>query len=165
MTSPLLRITAWFEALTPQTLATIGDIYAKDAHFKDPFNDVVGIEKIQAIYAHMFENLTNPRFEITQVIEQQSQKSQQSQKVQQSQQSLQQPSEPAAHETHAFVAWQFKFEWRGERFDVPGGTRFLVNGQGLVTDHVDYWDPAAGIYERLPLIGVVLRKLRQRMAT
>lgn len=159
MTSPLPKITAWFEALTAQTLATIGDVYASNAHFKDPFNDVVGIDNIRAIYAHMFENLTNPRFEITQVIEQQSQ---------QSEQSRQQSSEAGAHAayaTHAFVAWQFKFEWRGQSFNIPGGTRFVVNDQGLVTDHVDYWDPAAGIYERLPLIGVVVRKLRQRMAT
>lgn len=149
MTSPLPKITAWFEALTPQTLATIGEVYAADAHFKDPFNDVVGIHKIQAIYAHMFENLINPRFEITQTIEQVAE--------------TLQPASPA--QQHAFVSWQFKFEWRGQSFDVPGGTRFVINGQGLVTDHVDYWDPAAGIYERLPLIGMVLRKLRQRMAT
>ncbi|MCD8494459.1 MAG: nuclear transport factor 2 family protein [Burkholderiaceae bacterium] len=143
MTSPLNKITTWFESLTPQTLATIGQVYAQDAHFKDPFNDVVGIDKIEAIYAHMFENLTRPRFEITQVIEQ----------------GLEQT------ERHcAFVAWQFKFEWRGQLFDIPGGTRFVLNEQGLVTDHVDYWDVAAGLYERLPIIGSVLKFLRKRMA-
>ena len=161
MTSPLPKITAWFEALTPQTLATIGDIYANDAHFKDPFNDVVGIDKIRAIYAHMFENLTNPRFEITQVIEQ----SEQDEQSGQDEQSDGPTPRSALGKHHAFVAWQFKFEWRGQSFDVPGGTRFVVNGRGLVIDHVDYWDPAAGIYERLPVIGVVMRKLRQRMAT
>lgn len=142
----MLKITAWFESLTPQTLATINEVYAQDAHFKDPFNDVVGIDKIQAIYAHMFENLTNPRFEITQVIEQG-------------------VSEESHVHRHAFVAWQFKFDWRAKSFDIPGGTRFVVNDQGLVTDHVDYWDVAGGLYERLPMIGSVLKFLRKRMAT
>lgn len=144
MTSPLPKITAWFESLTPQTLDEIGEVYADDAHFKDPFNDVVGIDQIRAIYAHMFENLTNPRFEITQVIEQ--------------------AERSGKASFHAFVAWQFKFDWRGQSFDIPGGTRFAINDQQLVTDHVDYWDVAAGLYERLPLIGAVLKRLRKRMA-
>jgi steroid Delta-isomerase len=148
MTSPLPKITAWFESLTPQTLDAIGEVYAGDAHFKDPFNDVVGIDQIRAIYAHMFENLTNPRFEITQVIVQA--------------EPLGQTAVQASF--HAFVAWRFKFEWRGQSFDIPGGTRFAINDQGLVTDHVDYWDVAAGLYERLPLIGAVLKRLRKRMA-
>jgi hypothetical protein len=139
MTDTLSKITDWFEALTPQTLASIDAVYASDAHFKDPFNDVVGIGDIRKIYAHMFENLTNPRFVITCTIEQ---------------------VEPV-HE--AFVAWQFRFDWRGRAFDIPGGTRFVLNDQGLVADHVDYWD-VAELYERLPVLGSLLRPLRKRMA-
>lgn len=146
------NITAWFESLKPQTLDSIHVVYDRDAHFKDPFNDVTGIEKIRAIYAHMFANLIEPRFEITEVIEQ---------------------SDNLAAQAHpdrsslarkAFVSWRFKFEWRGQFFDIPGGTRFAINAQGLVIDHVDYWDVASGLYERLPLIGSLLRYLRQRMA-
>ena len=139
MTDTLSKITHWFEALTPQTLASIDAVYASDAHFKDPFNDVVGIGDISKIYAHMFENLTNPRFVITRTIEQ---------------------VEPVRE---AFVAWQFRFEWRGRAFDIPGGTRFVLNDQGLVADHVDYWD-VAELYERLPVLGSLLRPLRKRMA-
>jgi len=154
MTTALSKITAWFEALTPETLASIDEVYASQAHFKDPFNDVVGIDRIKVIYAHMFENLTNPRFEITRVIEQQA--------AEQPQQPAQ--TQPPPHHAHeAFVAWQFKFEWRGRVFDIPGGTRFVINDQGLVTDHLDYWD-VAELYEKLPLIGALLRPLRKRMA-
>ena len=144
MTNALSKITAWFRALTPETLVSIDEVYAAQAHFKDPFNDVVGIDRIKVIYAHMFENLTNPRFEITRVIEQQG-------------------AEQPPHPHEAFVAWQFKFEWRGRVFDIPGGTRFVINDHGLVSDHVDYWD-VAELYEKLPLIGALLRPLRKRMA-
>lgn len=147
MASPFPKITKWFEALTPATLATIGEVYAENAHFKDPFNDVLGIDKIHTIYAHMFDNLTNPRFEIMEVIEDSPLR-----------------SEALSGPRRAFVAWQFKFEWRGKSFDIPGGTRFAVNEFGLVVDHVDYWDVAAGLYERLPLLGCLLRALRKRMA-
>ena len=133
----LASIVDWFERLSPETLASIDAVYASDAHFKDPFNDVVGVAHIRAIYAHMFDNLTDPAFEITQTIEQ----------------GLQ-----------AFVAWRFTFQWRGKAFDIPGCTQMTLNEQGRVVDHVDYWDVAQGLYEHLPLLGVVLRKLRGRMA-
>lgn len=144
MTETLNRITAWFEALTPDTLASIGEVYAVDAHFKDPFNDVTGLESIRAIYAHMFDNLSDPRFVITHTIEQ-----------------VQPASGAQAHD--AFVSWQFRFKWRGRAFDIPGGTRFAIDGQGRVKNHVDYWD-VAELYEGLPLLGALLRPLRRRMA-
>ena len=133
----LARMVQWFEALTPATLEDIAQVYASDAHFQDPFNDVTGVAAIQAIYRHMFENLGNPRFEVTQTIEQ-------GQEV--------------------FVAWRFRFDWRGQAFDIPGGTHMRFNAQGLIADHVDYWDVACGLYERLPLLGSLLRALRRRMS-
>jgi len=36
------RLIAFFETLTPHSLAGLADIYAADARFKDPFNDVQG---------------------------------------------------------------------------------------------------------------------------
>jgi steroid delta-isomerase len=134
----LSAMVQWFETLTPQTLKKVGAVYAAEAHFKDPFNDVVGVQAIEAIYAHMFENLGSPRFEVVHTIEQAQQ---------------------------AFVAWRFKFEWRAQSFDIPGGTHLWFDADGLIVDHIDYWDVAAGLYERLPLLGALLRWLRQRMAT
>jgi hypothetical protein len=86
----------------------------------------------------MFENLTSPRFVITDIIEQRQ---------------------------RVFMAWQFLFEWRGQSFDIAGGTRFELDKQGLIVDHQDYWDVAQGLYEKLPLLGWLLKRLRQRMAT
>jgi len=34
---------------------------------------------------------------------------------------------------------------------------------GLVVLHQDYWDPAGGIYENLPIIGWILRNIRVRL--
>lgn len=156
MSSPhdcVARATDWFARLTRESLDSIGEVYAPDAHFKDPFNDVKGVDRIRAIYLHMFENLIDPRFEIIQTIEQIT-----------SSTGLQVRAPDQQGHVHAFVAWQFKFEWHGQTFDIPGGTRFLFDGFGLIADHVDYWDVAAGLYEKLPIIGALLRMLRKRMA-
>lgn len=129
-------IVQWFESLTPQTLASIDRVYAPLAQFRDPFNNVCGVEAVRRVYAHMFENLQGPRFEVTEVIEQGS---------------------------RVFMAWRFLFVWRGRGFEVDGASRFLLNGDGQIVSHVDYWDVAAGIYEKLPWLGGLLRGLRRRM--
>ena len=40
MTEPLDRIVHGFETLTPESVETLGTLYAAKARFKDPFNDV-----------------------------------------------------------------------------------------------------------------------------
>jgi hypothetical protein len=131
-------IAVWFEAMSVSSLRSLDQIYAADAHFCDPFNDVKGLAAIEAIYGHMFDNLTAPRFVITEIIEQ---------------------------DQRIFMAWQFLFQWRGRSFDIPGGTRFRLDSNGLVAEHQDYWDVAQGLYEKLPVLGWLLKRLRQRMAT
>jgi hypothetical protein len=43
----------------------MGRIYAPDARFKDPFNEVQGVPAIQGSFEHMFEALDQPRFVVT----------------------------------------------------------------------------------------------------
>ena len=54
-----------FEQLQPDDIARMGDWYAPNARFKDPFKDVQGLAQIQSIFAHMFESLEQPRFVVT----------------------------------------------------------------------------------------------------
>ena len=136
-TAAASRIKDWFESLSVQTLGTIDKLYSANAHFVDPFNDVRGISAIRTVYAHMFENLGQPRFLVTEVIEQ-------NQRI--------------------FMGWMFCFTWRGRLFEVQGATRFLLSEQGLIEQHQDYWDPSKGIYEKLPILGRILRSLRRRMS-
>ena len=48
-------------------LANIGEllgIYAEDAFFKDPFNEVRGHTAIKKIFTHMFDQVDQPHFVI-----------------------------------------------------------------------------------------------------
>jgi len=36
---------------------------------------------------------------------------------------------------------------------------------GKVVEHIDYWDAAEQVYERLPLLGPILRRVRQRLGS
>ena len=47
----------YMETLTPASLADLSTYVTEDVRFKDPFNDVQGIENMRAIFAHMFETI------------------------------------------------------------------------------------------------------------
>jgi len=59
---PVGRVRAFFESISPDALGRIDEVYAADAWFKDPFNEVRGIEAIRRIFSHMFEQVDSPRF-------------------------------------------------------------------------------------------------------
>lgn len=131
------EIAEWFETLTPATLTSVGMIYAHDAVFIDPFNQLKGIQSVRAVYQHMFDTLVSPRFVITKsVVEAQS----------------------------GFMTWDFVFERQGQSLSIAGCTHFELNEAGLITLHQDYWDPAQQLYERIPVLGGVLRMLRRKLA-
>jgi ketosteroid isomerase-like protein len=61
--APAVRaLVAFFEGLCPEAVARFPEYYASDAYFKDPFNEVRGLEPIQRIFAHMFSQVAEPRF-------------------------------------------------------------------------------------------------------
>ena len=65
MEDAVTRVVAFFEHITPANLAAIDRIYAPDARFKDPFNEVCGVQPIQQIFEHMYVALDQPRFVVT----------------------------------------------------------------------------------------------------
>jgi len=131
------RIVDWFECLQPQTLGSISAIYASNAHFRDPFNDVYGTADIQAVYEHMFEALERPKFEVI---------------------------ESVVQGRQICLVWLFRFNWRAKSFEIEGATLFDLDAEGLIARHRDYWDVAQGLYEHLPVLGSLLRMVRKKMA-
>ncbi|WP_368921476.1 nuclear transport factor 2 family protein [Comamonas aquatica] len=132
------RLVQLYEQLTPQHLDSLHLCYAAEAHFKDPFNDVYGIVSIRQVFAHMFATLEAPRFAVTEQLVQGQQ---------------------------AFLAWEFHFRlrrWRaGQPQCIRGGSLLRFDAQGLVQEHRDYWDTAEELYEKLPVLGVLMRGLRR----
>ena len=133
------NLATFFETLTPQSVSQLHTLYGAQARFKDPFNEVQGLPEIERIFRHMYVALDQPHFVIT------------SQLVDGAQ---------------AFLTWEFRFRFK--RFDtttlqtVRGGSHVVFNEQGLVTMHRDYWDAAEELYEKLPVVGGVMRWLKKR---
>ena len=132
-------IANYFETLTPESLGQIKELYAPTARFKDPFNDVQGIAEIERIFQHMYVVLDRPRFVIVAQI---------------------------VDDAQAFFTWEFRFKFK--RFDtqteqvVLGSTHLVLDAQGQIMLHRDYWDVAEELYEKLPVLGALMRWLKRR---
>ena len=56
------RLVELFETLAAADAARLGEHYAADVRFKDPFNDASGLAAVQRVFGHMFEALTSTRW-------------------------------------------------------------------------------------------------------
>ena len=65
----------------------------------------------------------------------------------------------------AFLAWEFHFRmrrWRPRAAQcIRGATLLRFDAQSRVALHRDYWDAAEELYEKLPLLGALMRWLRK----
>lgn len=132
------RIVALFEHFAREDVERLGQFYAPHAHFKDPFNDVRGLAAIQQVYRHMFDSLDEPRFVVRDAIVQGDQ---------------------------CFLSWDFLFRFKRYREGlqtVHGGSQLQLDAIGLILHHRDYWDAAEELYEKLPVLGALMRWLKRR---
>lgn len=132
------RIVEAFETLTPADVARMGEFYAADAVFKDPFNEVRGVPEIERVFSHMYVALDAPYFVVKDVLVQGDQ---------------------------CFLSWDFHFRFRRfsrELQTVRGASHLILDASGLITLHRDYWDAAEELYEKLPGVGALMRWLKRR---
>ncbi len=141
--APLARLIDFYEGLSPARLVELRTLYADEAAFKDPFNDVRGVAAIEAIFAHMFEQVAAPRFVVHDVVH---------------------DGADDRTMTQAFLTWDFRFGSAGAERLVRGATQLRFGADGRVTQHRDYWDAAEELYEKIPALGALMRWLKRRAA-
>ncbi len=132
------RIRNLFEQLKPADLARLDLLYTDNAQFKDPFNEVRGVPAIRAVFEHMFTALQGPRFVIHDVVVQ-------------------------GHQ--CFLTWDFLFHLPrlgpAEQC-IRGSSHLVLAEDGRISLHRDYWDAAEELYQKLPLVGGLMRWLKRR---
>ena len=133
------NIVTYFETLTEASVSKLPNYYVEDAYFKDPFNEVRGIKHIQHIFDHMYTALDKPRFIITSRI---------------------------VEDNACFLVWDFKFYMKNydktKEQTIRGGSHLILNAEGKIVSHRDYWDAAEELYEKLPVVGALMRWLKKR---
>jgi steroid delta-isomerase len=127
----------YFTNLSLKDLDALESYFAPNARFKDPFNDVIGVEAIRKIFIHMFSTTKNPRFVVI---------------------------NNAKNDDVLFLNWLFKFERNNKDWEIEGCSRISFQDDSKVSEHIDFWDPAEQIYAKVillrPLVNFLTRLLK-----
>lgn len=129
-------LVAWYATLTPESLPRLAEFYNEDVHFRDPFHDFRSRARLRRIYALMFERLQEPRFFIRHTV---------------------------AEGNEAVLIWDMVFGLRGQQWRIHGSSHLVFSEDGRVRLHRDYWDAAGELYEKLPLLGWLIRRVKRQL--
>ena len=129
----------FFESITQETsIETYSEVFDEKVYFEDPFQKVIGLVEVYGIFQHMFETLHDPRFIVDEIV---------------------------CGNGVTYMRWTFSYHRSSkhevEKFTGVSRVQFLETGK--VLSHVDYWDAAENIYEKVPILGSVLRLIKQRI--
>ncbi|MEN9722895.1 MAG: hypothetical protein RJB38_881 [Pseudomonadota bacterium] len=132
----------FFNQLNQKTMHLVDDFYAENTHFLDPVVDIHGRAGVRAYYENLYRNVESIRFEFS------------SQVVQ--------GDEQVAFWTMVLRAKGLE---GGREIRVLGNSHFRFDPQtGQALYHRDYFDMGEFIYERVPVLGGVIRYIKKRFA-
>jgi hypothetical protein len=129
----------FLERISPERVDELRSLATADMRFKDPFNDVRGIERVLRVFHKMFEDASDIRFGLHHL---------------------------ACAGNVGYLRWQMGLRPKsrfmaGQIWRFSGVTEARFDDQGRLAEHLDHWDAGAQFYERLPLLGPLLRAIRR----
>jgi steroid delta-isomerase len=134
------RLIAVYQDMTPESVAMLSEVYAANAFFKDPFNEVNGIDRIEGIFRHMYHQVEQPRFAVHQWV---------------------------GSSEEGFIIWDMHFRSRlmrgGPQQIIHGVSHIRFDASGKVLYHRDYWDSGEELFAKLPLFGRLIGWLRSKL--
>lgn len=127
---------AYLERINPDNVHELHEHVSADVHFRDPFNDVHGADAMYDIFADMFEHVGDLGFSIRHRM---------------------------SDGDVCVIVWTLTGRIMNRDWSVDGATQLRFSPDGRLVEHIDYWDAASGLYEKIPGIGWFMRRLRKRL--
>ena len=128
-----------YQNLDKQDLSELKNIYHDDIVFEDPAHRMEGWEELSDYFSRLFDAVDYCSFNVI---------------------------EQVCHEDIAYVQWVMTFQHpklqSGKSRLVHGCSR-LVFAEGKVIHHRDYFDMGQMLYEGIPLLGPIVRKIKARL--
>lgn len=130
------RVEHFFNSLRADRMDLLDEFYTEDVQFRDPVTSVSGLEAMKAYYRGLYKNVLEIRFEFPVVVEE---------------------------GDNLFARWSMHLAARplqgGRPFQVEGMSQLTFRGD-KVAFHQDSFDVGAFFYERLPLLGWLVRRVK-----
>lgn len=113
--------------------------FSEQVHFKDPFNEVYGLDKVQAIFYQMFAKLHQPKFTVLHTA--------------------------GANDT-GYLHWQFDFKLKpeGKAQQITGLSKIIINEEQHVISHIDYWDAGEFVYSKVPILRYLISWVNKHLS-
>ncbi|WP_207062287.1 nuclear transport factor 2 family protein [Motiliproteus sp. SC1-56] len=108
----------------------------EDVHFSDPFHQLEGRQPLADYLAFFARQVETPRFRIRY---------------------------RGWDGDVCLLRWQFSGQLRGQPWSFPGVSELHFTEDGKVRAHIDHWDAASHFYQRLPLLGSLIRLIARRL--
>ena len=132
------RFKQTYNRLNAQSLGLLNELYSHDVVFQDPFRRLSGLPALTEYFAELYRHVELSSF----VFE-----------------------DEVVQGNSAMLTWTMSLKHPrlngGDVVTVPGSTH--IRFRDKVTYHRDYFDGGAMLYEHLPLIGLVVRMIKERV--
>ncbi|MBU2882438.1 nuclear transport factor 2 family protein [Psychrosphaera sp. B3R10] len=130
-----------YSQLSVENVHHIIDVYHEDIKFSDPAHQLSGMSQLLKYFDQLYSNVTECTFVIDEVFFQ---------------------------DKNAAVYWTMTYRHRRLNSHKPitvTGHSKLVGEKDRVTHHKDYLDLGQMVYEHVPLIGLVIKKLKNKLSS
>lgn len=130
---------AFFNKLDNTCTEKLYEVYTDDIVFSDPLHTVKGRGALETYFADMYANVTECQFRY---------------------------HHRQRHGATAFVTWTMHVAHPrlagGKVINVDGCSQLTFSQDGRVSQHRDYFDAGALLYENIPVLGGLIRLLKRR---
>ncbi len=129
-----------FNQLNNNNLELLDEIYTMDVIFRDPVHALNGLPALRDYYARLYDGVRSCQFEFeAEVID----------------------------GRQGMLVWIMRFQHTrfraGETLELRGVSHLRFLEDGRVNYHRDYFDMGEFIYERVPVLGSVIRAIKRRL--
>jgi hypothetical protein len=140
MPGPLDRFKTAFNQLNKDHLDLLEEIYAPDVAFRDPVHELKGLPALRDYYSRLYQGVVSCRFDF---------------------------EDEVIAGQQGMLVWIMRFQHarfrRGEMLELRGVSHLKFRDDGKVFQHHDYFDMGEFIYERVHLLGGVIRMIMSRL--
>ncbi|MEE4244323.1 MAG: nuclear transport factor 2 family protein [Kangiellaceae bacterium] len=129
-----------YQSVNQQNISLLKEMYTDDIIFSDPLHKIEGIDSLTQYFEHLYQNMIECRFDVFHHI---------------------------SDEQHSAIYWTMVFRHKkiksGNSISVEGHSMLYWRGD-KVYYHRDYFDIGSMVYEHIPLLGSMIRKLKRRIS-
>jgi len=140
MSHQLEKVCAFYADFSYAGLSQLPEIYTQDCIFRDPVQEVIGLDNLTRYFERMSASLNYCRFVFHSRIQQ---------------------------EDLAFLGWTMRYSHprlkKGADLMLIGVTELRFT-DGKVQSHYDHYDLGAMLYEHLPVMGSLIKLVKSKVA-